>query len=73
LPRQIRRAANLKPGDVVSFQVTGQGTVEIRALPRLRLHEALERYRIDGPVDDSEDRTHWQAEASQDVLGSGHE
>ena len=69
LPRQVRRAAGLEPGDVVSFQVTEDGAVEIRALPRLRLSEALERYRIAGPVADAADRARWQARAAEDVLG----
>jgi AbrB family looped-hinge helix DNA binding protein len=51
LPREIRRAADLRPGDRVTFRVTDQGTVEIRALPRLTLSEALERFRIEGAID----------------------
>ena len=69
LPREIRRAAGLKPGDVVSFQVTERGTVEIRALPHLRLAEALERYQVQGPVDDAHDRRRWQGTAADEVLG----
>lgn len=73
LPRQIRRAAGFEPGDVVSFQLTEQGAIEIRALPRLRLSEALARYRIEGPIEDAADRVRWQAEAAEAVLGGRDE
>ena len=68
LPRNIRRAAGLEPGDVVAFEVTAPGRVELRALPRLRLSEALERYRVTGTVDDAADRVAWQTHAAQDVV-----
>ncbi len=71
VPRTIRNAAGLKPGDVVSFQVTGPGTVELTILPRLRLTEALERYRIEGPIDEVEARVQWQAQAATELLGTG--
>src|SRR5438309_6018931 len=50
LPREIRRAASVRPGDTVVFRVTGPGTIELKTLPRLSLDEALERYHIEGPV-----------------------
>ncbi len=73
LPRKVRRAAGIRPGDTVSFRVTGEGTVEIRALTRMRLSEALEKYRIEGPVDDAADRNVWQRVAAADVLSRQHE
>jgi AbrB family looped-hinge helix DNA binding protein len=69
LPREIRRAADLKPGDRVSFRVTKEGAVEIRSLPRLTLNEALERYRIEEPIDWDGYREAWQDEAVKDVFG----
>jgi bifunctional DNA-binding transcriptional regulator/antitoxin component of YhaV-PrlF toxin-antitoxin module len=69
LPRAIRRAAGLKPGDVVLFQATGPHTVQMKALPRLSLAEALARYRVEGPID-AADREAWQDAAAGDVLGS---
>jgi bifunctional DNA-binding transcriptional regulator/antitoxin component of YhaV-PrlF toxin-antitoxin module len=68
LPRDIRRAASVQPGDTVIIRVTGPGTIELKTLPRLTLDEALERYRIEGPVDLASDRPQWQAEAAGDVL-----
>jgi bifunctional DNA-binding transcriptional regulator/antitoxin component of YhaV-PrlF toxin-antitoxin module len=70
LPREIRRAACVRPGDTVIFRVTGPGTIELKVLPRLRLTEALERYRIEGAVDPDADRARWQARAASDVLGT---
>lgn len=69
LPRDIRRAADLKPGDAVTFRVTGQGTVVIRALPRLTLREALERYRIEEAIDWDGYPAAWQDEAVKNIIG----
>ena len=71
VPRTIRNAAGLKPGDVVSFRVTGPDTVELTILPRLRLAEALERYRIAGVIDEAEARAQWQAQAAMEALSTG--
>jgi AbrB family looped-hinge helix DNA binding protein len=71
LPREIRRAADLRPGDKVTFRVTDQRTVEIRALPRLTLDEALERYRIEEPIDWENYRQAWQDEAVKGLLQEG--
>ena len=70
LPREIRHAANIKPGDRVTFRVTQEGTVEMRVLPRLTLAEALERYRIEEPIDWQEFERGWQDEAAKDILGA---
>ena len=69
LPREIRRAASVRPGDTVVFRVTGPGTIELKTLPRLSLDEALERYHIEGPVDLASDRYQWQTQATGDVFG----
>ena len=68
LPREIRRAARIKPGDVVTFRVIAPGEIEITALPRLSLSEALERYQILGPIDEAADRVQWEVRAAEDVL-----
>ena len=70
LPRAIRRATGLKPGDVVLFQATGPHTVQLKVLPRLTFAEALARYRVEVPVDDAADRQAWQDAAAGDVLGA---
>jgi AbrB family looped-hinge helix DNA binding protein len=70
LPTEVRRAVGIKPGDLLSVDVTESGTVEIRRLSTLRLSEALERYRIEGPIDDAADREKWQDIAARDVFGS---
>jgi bifunctional DNA-binding transcriptional regulator/antitoxin component of YhaV-PrlF toxin-antitoxin module len=69
LPGAVRRAAGIQADDVVAFEVTGPGLVEIRRLPRLTLVEALDRYRIDGVIDLPADRAAWEAKAAVDVLG----
>lgn len=70
LPAGLRQAVGMKPGDLVSVDVTERGTVEIKRLSKLRLAEALERYRIEGPIDDAADREEWQDIAARDVLGT---
>jgi len=69
LPRDVRRAADIRPGDVVTVRVTAAGRVELKVVPRLSLQEALERYRIDTSVDEGADRAQWQEHAARDVLG----
>jgi hypothetical protein len=60
----------VKPGDLVIFRATGPGKIEITALPHLTLTEALERYRIEGPIDEAADREAWQAVAAKNVVGA---
>ena len=70
LPKAIRRQAGLRPGDVLTIRVTGEGAVEIKALPRLTVAELVERYPIEGPINEPADRELWEAEAAKEVFGS---
>lgn len=72
LPGEVRREAGIGPGDSVTVEAVGPGTVRVKALPKLTLAEALERYRIEGPIDEPADREAWQDIAARDVLGSSH-
>jgi AbrB family looped-hinge helix DNA binding protein len=69
LPRAIREALGVQPGNLVMFRATAPHTVEMRVLPTLTLAEMFERYRIEGPIDEASDREQWQAEAAKDVFG----
>jgi bifunctional DNA-binding transcriptional regulator/antitoxin component of YhaV-PrlF toxin-antitoxin module len=69
LPSAVRAEAGIRAHDVVAFEVTGPGEVAIRRLPRLKLAEALERYQIEGPVDEPADRAAWEAQAADSVMG----
>lgn len=69
LPGAVRRAAGIQAQDVVAFEVIGPGLVEIRRLSRMSLDDALERYRIEGKVDEAVDRAAWEATAATEVLG----
>jgi AbrB family looped-hinge helix DNA binding protein len=69
VPRAIRQAVGLKPGDVVAFYVTAEGRVELRPFPRLTLAEALARYHVDDPADYERDPEAWQDLAVLDVIG----
>ena len=70
LPSEIQLATGISPGDLVSIDVTEQGTVEIRRLSPLRLADLLERYHIDEPIDDAKVREEWQDIAARDVFGA---
>ena len=70
LPRDVRRAAHIDPGDTLAFRVIAPGKIEVSVLPRMRFAEALERYRIDGPVDIAADRRRWQETAALEAMGS---
>lgn len=68
LPREVRRSADMRPGDRVTVMVTGPGTVQLHVLPRMTLAETLERYHIDEPID--WDRWEdWKDTAARDVFG----
>jgi AbrB family looped-hinge helix DNA binding protein len=69
LPKEIREAAGIGAGDLVTVTVTGPGRVELRLVPRLRLADALERYLIEGPIDEGRDRAAWQEAAAEDAIG----
>ena len=68
LPKDVRKAAGIEPGDTVFVHVTGPGKVELSVLPRLTLAELWERYKIEGPIDWAKDSEHWEAEAAKDVI-----
>ncbi len=73
LPHDVQQAAGLAPGDTVTFRVTGEGTVEIRALPRLTLQDLLERYPIEGDIEEDMARQGWQEDAVKDIFGKSDE
>jgi AbrB family looped-hinge helix DNA binding protein len=69
LPRAVRQAAGVKPGDTVIVRATGPGRIEIKALPRLSLEEMFERFRIEDSIDEVRDREQWEEIAARDVFG----
>jgi AbrB family looped-hinge helix DNA binding protein len=70
LPPDVREAIGVAPGDLVSINVTEQGTIEIRRFVPMRLADALERYRIERPIDEVAVRDEWQEIAARDILGT---
>jgi antitoxin component of MazEF toxin-antitoxin module len=68
LPPEIQKAAGLEPGDNVTLRVTGEGTVEIRALPRLTLQDLVERYPIEGDWEEDFARQGWQDDAAKEFI-----
>ena len=69
LPKEVRRAAGVRPGDSVAMRVLGPGLVELRVLPTLTLEDLFERYKIAGPIDETRDRAAWQEAAAREVIG----
>jgi len=69
LPEPVLKEAGLEPGDVVAFRTVESGVVEIKALPRLTLAEALERFKVEDPFDEAAIRDAWQDDAAKEVIG----
>ncbi len=69
LPKEVREAAGIGAGDLVTLTVTGPGRVELRLVPRLRLADALDRYVIDASIHEDRDRAAWQEAAAEDAIG----
>lgn len=69
LPQEALEEAGFTSGDVVAVRVTGEGTMELRVLPRLTAAELIARYPIEGPIDEEAARDAWQAVAAKDVIG----
>ena len=69
LPRQVRQAAQIQPGDSVTIQAVGPGRIEVKVVRRLTLQDLLDRYPIEGPVDIAADRAKWEAEAARVAVG----
>jgi len=69
VPRDVRDVAGLAPGAEFRIRIGSDRIVQIEALPRLTLAEALDRYRVEGPIEDDGERSGWQAEAARGVFG----
>ena len=69
LPRAVRQAAGVKPGDTVIVRATGPGTVEIRALPRMTVAEMVEKYRIEEPINWETYREELEDLAAEHIFG----
>jgi AbrB family looped-hinge helix DNA binding protein len=70
LPSEVRRAAQIKPGDTVNIRVIEPGKLEVRVIPRLSTKEIFEKFAIEGPIDLEADREAYEAEAAREVLGT---
>jgi len=68
LPRAVRGAAGVRPGDTVLVRVTGPGTITLEVLPRTTLAESLARYAIAEPVDVARLREFAAAEQAEEAL-----
>lgn len=68
LPEQIRAAAEIEQGDLVTFRVTPDRVIEIRTHWLPTLAEAIERYPIVGPIDEAADREAWQDVAAAELF-----
>jgi AbrB family looped-hinge helix DNA binding protein len=68
LPRQVRQAAQIQPGDSVNIQAVGPGRIEVKVVRRLTLQDLLDRYPIDVPVNIAADRETWEEEAAKDAV-----
>src|SRR5688572_18369581 len=67
LPEDVLREAGVEPGDMVAFRAVAPGTVEIKVLDRLTLAEALEKFKIEGPLDKATRRVRQHEPAAETV------
>jgi AbrB family looped-hinge helix DNA binding protein len=70
LPRDIRRKAGIKPGDVVHIEVIDRGEVRVVVLPNLGPRELRALYPIDSVIDEPADRAMWEDMEAENALGS---
>jgi AbrB family looped-hinge helix DNA binding protein len=68
IPREVREAVRLAPGDTVQVQVTGPDTIRLTVLPRRPLEEWIARYRVAGPVDYGEAVKQGEDDAAAEVI-----
>ncbi|MBI2941205.1 MAG: AbrB/MazE/SpoVT family DNA-binding domain-containing protein [Chloroflexi bacterium] len=68
LPRDVRRGAQIKPGDILNIEVVGPGRLRFTVLPRLSPRDLRDRYPIERPIDEAADREAWQAFAAVAAL-----
>jgi AbrB family looped-hinge helix DNA binding protein len=64
LPKGVREAVKIKPGDRVHFSVPDSETIVLKVIPRMTLAEMIERYASNEPYDEERIREAWQAEAA---------
>src|SRR5215212_10296410 len=69
LPRAVRQAAGVKPGDTVIVRAAGPGKVEITALPRMTVAEMVEKFKIDEPINWATYREELEDLAAEHVFG----
>ncbi len=69
LPREVRRRARIKPGDVMNIEVLGPGQLRFTALPCMGPRELRERFPIEAPIDEPADRAAWESTASKAAIG----
>jgi AbrB family looped-hinge helix DNA binding protein len=70
LPKRVREAVNMKPGDKVQFSVTDPETIVLKVFRRMTLAEMIERYGSKEPYDPVRMREEWEAEAAEEVIQS---
>ncbi|HEY3111796.1 MAG TPA: AbrB/MazE/SpoVT family DNA-binding domain-containing protein [Chloroflexota bacterium] len=68
LPRAVRGAAGVRPGDTVLVRVTGPGTITLEVLPRMTLADSLARYAVAEPVDVARLREEAAADQAEEAL-----
>lgn len=68
LPKKVRELAQISPGDLVSFEVTGPHEVIIKVIPVKPLEYFWDKYRTTVPFDDDANREEWHAVAADDAI-----
>ncbi len=68
VPEEIRRELDPRPGNVVTFRVTGPRTVEFTVRSPVTMTEMFGLEPLEGPVDMAALREEWEAAAADEFM-----
>lgn len=68
LPKDIREAAAISPGDIVEFEVVGPHRLLIEVIPVKPLQHYWEKFTTDIPYDDDAARNEWHRQAASETM-----
>jgi AbrB family looped-hinge helix DNA binding protein len=69
LPKEIREAACIEPGDRVTFRVVGPSKVEMTSIKVKPLEYFWERFSVDEPYDEEKVLREAEDEAARSIFG----
>lgn len=68
IPKSVREAASMHPGDIVEIRADGPNRVVIEVIPIRPLEYFWEKFANVDPYDDDAVRTEWQEQAAKEAI-----